>query len=90
MSVKFAIKTTITQLTILTLCLFLVPTSFAKKGGGGKPPRPDEETSCATSVEKEPAIVYLTATEKTGSRKDFTYIGGSNAKHTVLCRVRGS
>jgi hypothetical protein len=65
------------SITILTLCLFLAPTLFAAKGGGkGKPPTeppPDEETPCETSVEKEPAIVYLTATEKTGPRKDFVY-----------------
>jgi len=31
------------------------------------------EDSCETSTEKEPAIVYLTETEKTGPRKDFVY-----------------
>ena len=36
-------------------------------------PEPDPGDPCSTSVETDPAIVYLTATEKTGPRSDFVY-----------------
>lgn len=88
MNVKLIAKTISNTLVVSILTLVLMPASFAKRGGGGKPP-PDAETPCEASVEKEPAIVYLTATERTGPKKDFVYtrdlmLASADGCHTTM------
>jgi len=65
------IKKTATNILIASiLALFLMPTSFAKKGGGGKPPPEPEpvETSCADAESDSDFPAFAYTVQKSGRK----------------------